>query len=35
MRIANTILPWTSLWLYYYEIWLGTGKWEGGGDHPE
>jgi hypothetical protein len=34
MRIADTILPWTSLWLYYYEIWLATGQWLGGGDHP-
>lgn len=32
--IATTIVPWTSLWLYYYEIWLSTGEWLGGGEHP-
>ena len=32
--IADTIIPWTSLWLFYYEGWLYTGKWEGGGKHP-
>lgn len=29
--ISETILPWTSLWLYYYEIWLATGQWLGNG----
>jgi hypothetical protein len=33
--IAFTIIPWTSLWLYYYEVWLITGRWIGGGEHPE
>ena len=33
--IAHTIVPWTSLWLFYYEIWLATGEWLGGGEHPE
>lgn len=32
--IAQTIIPWISLWLYYYEIWLATGEWKGGGIHP-
>lgn len=32
--ISNTIIPWTSLWLYYYELWHVTGKWLGGGEHP-
>lgn len=27
--IAETILPWTALWLYYYELWLDTGEWLG------
>ncbi len=31
--IADTIVPWISLWLYYYEIWLATGEWLGGGEH--
>lgn len=33
--ISDTIIPWTTLWLYYYEIWHTTGKWLGGGEHPE
>lgn len=32
--ISDTIIPWTSLWLYYYEVWHVTGDWEGGGEHP-
>lgn len=33
-HIAMTIIPWASLWLYYYEVWHATGVWEGGGiDH--
>lgn len=33
--ICKTIVPWISLWLYYYEMWHMTGKWLGGGEHPE
>jgi len=33
--ISETIIPWTSLWLYYYEIWHTTGDWMGGGEHPK
>lgn len=33
--IADKIIPWTSLWLYYYEIWNITGEWKGGGKHPD
>jgi hypothetical protein len=29
--VAETIVPWVSLWLLYYEGWLATGKWLGGG----
>lgn len=29
--IADTIIPWISLWLLYYEGWLATGEWHGGG----
>jgi hypothetical protein len=25
--IADTIVPWTSEWLMYYEMWLTTGEW--------
>jgi len=34
MAIAETIVPWTSLWLYHYEVWHAIGDWLGGGiDH--
>ena len=29
LLIAETIIPWASLWLYFYEIWLKTGYWYG------
>jgi hypothetical protein len=32
--VADLIAPWISLWLTYYEGWLVTGEWEGGGTHP-
>ena len=31
--IAKTIIPWTASWLYYYELWLDTGKWLGPSSH--
>jgi hypothetical protein len=34
MSIAEYILPWAALWLYFYEIWYITGKWLGGGHEP-
>jgi hypothetical protein len=27
--IAETIIPWTASWLYYYELWLDTDQWYG------
>lgn len=34
MWIYKTTIPWISLWLNYYEIWVVTGEWLGGGiDH--
>ena len=30
---SSTLIPWTSLWLFYYEIWKETGEWKGGGIH--
>lgn len=33
--IAETIIPWTVDWLFFFEGWLATGKWEGGGRHPQ
>jgi hypothetical protein len=32
--IALTIVPWASLWLYFYEVWHATGVWLGGGVEP-
>lgn len=31
--IAETIIPWTASWLYYYELWLDTGEWLGPSSH--
>ena len=33
--LSKTIIPWTIEWLFFYEIWLSTGEWCGGGDHPD
>jgi len=34
MFLARTIVPWASEWLLFYELWLITGEWQGGGiDH--
>jgi hypothetical protein len=35
LLIADTIMPWVSQWLKFYECWQQTGSWEGGGTHPE
>jgi len=32
--IARTIMPWLLEWLAFYEGWLATGEWQGGGTHP-
>lgn len=34
MYLNATIIPWTSEWLFNYEVWLATGEWRGGGMHP-
>lgn len=31
--IAATVVPWIDLWLFFFEVWLSTGVWEGGGEH--
>lgn len=28
-RLADTIVPWTALWLYFFEGWRVTGRWLG------
>lgn len=33
--ISNTIIPWTQEWLFFYEIWLATSEWCGGGHNPK
>jgi hypothetical protein len=35
MIIAETIIPWTCAWLYFYEVWIQTGYWLGEGTHPD
>lgn len=35
MKLIDTIIPWTVEWLYFYEIWLCTGEWLGGGHSVE
>lgn len=32
--LADTIVPWADLWLFFFEHWMLTGDWEGGGEHP-
>ena len=34
LYLVDTIIPWISEWLFYYELWLVTGEWSGGGEHP-
>ena len=34
MKIAESVIGWLAHWLHYYEIWLASGEWLGGGiDH--
>lgn len=35
MFYVQSLIPWASEWLYHYEIWVGTGKWHGGGIEHE
>lgn len=30
-RLAVTVIPWLVEWLFYFELWLATGEWLGGG----
>lgn len=32
--IAETIIPWASEWLFFYELWHATSVWYGSGAHP-
>lgn len=31
LLLVETIVPWASLWLFYFEDWLASGEWQGGG----
>lgn len=34
MLLDRTVVPWSVLWLWYFEGWLSTDEWRGGGLHP-
>ena len=34
MPLATTVVPWTIMWLSYFEDWVITDEWSGGGEHP-
>lgn len=34
MKLSDTFIPWAIDWLWYFEEWLYTGEWAGGGEHP-
>jgi len=34
-RLDLTIVPWTALWLFYFEEWLWSDEWKGGGMHVD
>ncbi len=34
LKISEHIIPWISFWLEFYETWLVTGEWLGGGHEP-
>ncbi|PKN62640.1 MAG: hypothetical protein CVU57_23445 [Deltaproteobacteria bacterium HGW-Deltaproteobacteria-15] len=33
-QLATTIVPWIFSWLFYFEEWLASDEWKGGGEHP-
>jgi hypothetical protein len=34
LRLDETMLPWSALWFFYFEEWLESDDWKGGGQHP-
>ena len=34
-KLTQTYIPWTQEWLWYFEDWLQSREWAGGGVHPE
>jgi hypothetical protein len=35
MRIDQTFVQWAQVWLFYFEEWLASNEWKGGGVHPQ
>lgn len=35
MKLSETCIPWTIRWLWYFEDWLHSDEWAGGGEHPD
>lgn len=35
LKLTETFIPWTEEWLWYFEDWLRTRDWAGGGMHPD
>jgi hypothetical protein len=35
LSLAATVVPWAYLWLDYFEEWLVSNEWQGGGVHPQ
>jgi hypothetical protein len=35
MSLSETIVPWAILWFFYFEEWLVSDDWKGGGVHPQ
>jgi hypothetical protein len=35
MKLSETCIPWTLRWLWYFEDWLHSNEWAGGGEHPD
>ena len=33
-RPIKLIVPWAAEWFWFFEHWLVTGEWLGGGSHP-
>ncbi|ABW67893.1 hypothetical protein Dole_2089 [Desulfosudis oleivorans Hxd3] len=34
LLLSKTIIPWAYTWFFYFEHWLETDEWMGGGVHP-
>lgn len=32
--MAPQLIPWIATWFYYFEEWLVSDEWKGGGVHP-